>query len=685
MINKAGKIDHSRALEEWDGLFGLPDFSAFDDNDFAPAFETALKAAEAEIEALVALPDAPTVENFLIPYELSGKTLDRVCAVFFMRTGAHSNEKIHGLERDFAQKLSRFSSWLLTDERLFAKINALYQQLENVKPDDETRHVIEEGWKSFVRNGARLDEQGKKRLSELNERLAFLGAVFGQNILKDNVAWVLYLKKKEELAGLPDDLRNIMREAARERGCENAYAITLTRAIVGPFLTFSDHRDLRKAVMQAWSERGAKGGETDNRAIVAEMVRLRDEKAKLLGFDSYVALKLDNTMAKTSDHVMQLLLPIWERAKIKARAEKEELQRIAAKIGNNDTFMAWDWRYYAEKLKFERYAFDQAVLKPYLQLDQMIQAAFWVANRLFGLIFEEQKNVLLWHPEVRLWLVKNSDSSVRGLFIGDYFARSSKQAGAWMSALQSQHKLRGEVQPIIYIVTNFARPGTEQPALLSLDDACTLFHEFGHALHGLLSDVTWPSVSGTSVTRDFVELPSQLYEHWLTVPEVIEKFARHYRTGEAMPAELLKKILEAKTLNSGFETLQYTSSALVDMAFHSGEVINDPIQFEIDELARLGMPDAVSMMHRPLHFTHIFAGDSYSAGYYSYMWSEVLDVDAFSAFKESGDVFNRDLADKLKQYIYSSGGRADPAVLYKAFRGRLPSPEAMIKERGLDQ
>lgn len=685
MTNTADKTNRSQILMEWSGLFGLPDFSALHDDDFAPAFETTLKAAEAEIEALVASSDAPTIENFLIPYELSGKALDRVCAVFFMRAGAHSNEQIQSLERDFAPKLSRFSSRLLMDERLFAKIDALYQQLETLEPDAETRRVIEESWKSFVRNGARLDAQGKKRLAEINERLAVLGAIFGQNILKDNAGWVLYLEKEEELAGLPDDLRNTMREAARERGRENAYAVTLTRAIVDPFLTFSDRRDLREAVMQAWGERGAKGGETDNRAIIAEMVRLRDEKATLLGFASYAALKLDNTMAKTPDHVMQLLLPVWEKAKIKAQAEKADLQRIAAEAGSNDTFMAWDWRYYAEKLKSERYAFDQAALKPYLQLDHMIEAVFWVANRLFGLTFEEQKNVPLWHAEARLWLVKNPDGSIRGLFIGDYFACSSKQSGAWMSALQSQHKLMGGAQPIIYNVANFARPGKGQPALLSLDDARTLFHEFGHALHGLLSDVTWPSVSGTSVTRDFVELPSQLYEHWLTVPEVMEKFARHYKSGEAMPAELLKKVLEAKTLNSGFETMQYTSSALIDMAFHSGGAVDDPVQFEKDELAKLGMPEAVPMMHRPPHFTHVFSGDGYSAGYYSYMWSEVLDVDAFAAFKESGDVFNRELADKLKQYIYSAGGRADPAALYNAFRGRLPSPEAMIKERGLDR
>jgi len=684
MMNVTRKTDGSRALMEWNGPFGLPDFSAFGDDDFAPAFETALKAAENEVETLVSSPDIPTIENFLIPFELVGKALDRVCAVFFMRAGAHSNEKIQGLERDFAPALSRFSSRLMMDERLFAKIDSLYQRLEDFRLDGETRRVIEESWKGFVRNGAKLDRQGKKRLAEINERLAVSGAVFGQNVLKDNAEWVLYLEKKEELAGLPEDLLDAMREAARERGRENAYAVTLTRAIIDPFLTFSDHRDLREAALQAWSERGAKGGETDNRPIIAEMVRLRDEKAKLLGFASYAALKLDDTMAKTPGHVMELLLPVWEKAKIKAQAEKADLQRAATRAGSNDVLMAWDWRYYAEKLKSGRYAFNQAALKPYFQLDLMIEAAFWVANKLFGLTFEEQKNIPLWHAEARLWLVKNAGGSACGVFVGDYFARASKQSGAWMSALQSQHRLGAGAQAIIYNITNFARPGKGQPALLSLDDARTLFHEFGHALHGLLSDVTWPSVSGTSVARDFVELPSQLYEHWLTVPEVMEKFARHYRTGEALPSGLLEKILESRTFNSGFETVQYTSSALIDMAFHKGGMVDEPARFERDELEKLGMPDAITVMHRSPHFTHVFSGDGYSAGYYSYMWSEVLDVDAFAAFKESGDVFNPDLAGKLKEYIYSAGGSADPAMLYKAFRGRLPSPDAMIKERGLD-
>ncbi|RCL01331.1 MAG: peptidyl-dipeptidase Dcp [Candidatus Tokpelaia sp. JSC085] len=677
------KTDHNPFVE-WNGALGLPDFSILRDDGFAPAFDAALQAAEEEIEALATLQDAPTIENFLVPFELSGKDLDRISAVFFVRAGVHSNEPIQNLERDLAPKLSRFYSRLLMDSRLFYKIDTLYQQRETCKFDSETCRVIEETWKKFVRNGARLGIKGKERLAEINERLAVLMTLFNHNVLKDDNNWVLYLETEEELAGLPHDLRNAMSQAARERGREKACAVILTRAIIIPFLTFSDRRDLREAAMEAWTGRGANGGAADNSLIITEIARLRDEKAKLLGFSSYAAFKLDSSMAKTSDMVMDLLLPVWEKAKKKAKIEQDALQRLAAESGHDKTFTAWDWHYYAEKLKSRQYAFDQAELKPYLQLEHMIQAAFWVAKKLFGLIFEEKK-MPLWHADARLWLVKNADGSVLGIFIGDYFARASKQSGAWMSALQSQHKLGWKgAKPIVYNINNFARSSQAVPTLLTLDDAYTLFHEFGHALHGLLSDVTWPSVSGTSVTRDFVELPSQLYENWLTVPKVMEKFARHYKTGQAMPKKLLKKIIEAKSFNSGFETVQYISSALIDIAVHSGRLFNDPAQFEKAELKRLGMPDTITMMHRLSHFKHVFSGDDYSAGYYSYLWSEVLDVDAFAAFTESGDVFNPQLAVKLKECIYSTGGSADPVKLYKAFRGHVPSADAIIRERGLE-
>ncbi|WP_413154547.1 M3 family metallopeptidase [Bartonella sp. cb54] len=670
------------AVLDWKGFAGLPDYTLISDNDFKPAFEQALKEAEEEIEAIATIQESPTLENFLQPFELSGKTLDRVCSIFFLRSGAHSNAFIQQLEQEFVVKLSRYSSKIMMDARIFSKIEVLYEQSRQGVYDSETTRVLELWWKKFVCNGAKLDEKGKKRLVEINEKLAFLSATFGQHVLKDEAEWILFLGQTD-LTGLPDDLIASMKEIACERGNEGAYALTLARSIVEPFLKFSDRRDLREVAFKAWSKRGENNNDNDNRKIIVEIIALRDEQAKLLGYESFADLKLDNTMAKNVDTVMDLLIPVWERAKAKAANEQVELQNFARSQGSNEFLAAWDWRYYTEKLRAEKFSFDGAEIKYYFQLDRMIEAAFTVAEKLFGLSFEEKNTVALWHPDARLWEVKKSDGSLLGHFIGDYFARSSKRSGAWMSNLQSQHKLDNGQKPIIYNICNFAKPPKGEVALLSLDDARTLFHEFGHALHGLLSDVTWLSVSGTSVSRDFVELPSQLYEHWLTVPEILKSYATHAKTGLPMPQALMDKIVAAQTFNAGFSAVEFISSALVDMAFHQRETVTDPTIFEHQELERLQMPDTIIMRHRPPHFTHIFSGDGYAAGYYSYMWSEVLDADAFQAFEETGDVFNSELADRLKRFIYSAGGSHDPEELYKAFRGRLPSSEAMIKKRGL--
>lgn len=670
------------ALLKWTGFEGLPDFSLIKDEDFKPAFEEALRSAEEEVEAIAALTEPATLNNFLEPFELSGKKLDHVCSIFFLRSGAYSNDKIQDLEQEIAPKLSRYSSKIMMDPRLFTKMDALYEQSKAGKFDAETARVIELTWKRFVNNGARLADKGKKRLAEINERLALLGAQFGQHVLKDEADWVLFLKK-EDLSGLPADLVAVMKEVAKERGKFDEFALTLARSIVEPFLTFSDRRDLRQIAFEAWSKRGENGNENDNRAIISEIVSLRDEKAQLLGFSSFAAFKLDNTMAKFPERVMELLTPVWKRAVDKAEKEQAALQKLIADTGKNEELAAWDWRYYAEKLRAKLFDFDETAVKPYFQLDRMIEAVFATATKLFGITFEEKKGVPLWHEDARLFEVKNTDGSIRGLFIGDYFARPSKRSGAWMSELQGQHGLKNGQKPIIYNVCNFAKPPKGQPALLSLDDARTLFHEFGHALHGLLSHVTWPSVSGTSVSRDFVELPSQLLEHWVTTPEILKQYACHVETNEPMPEELLDKLLAARTFNSGFDAVEFTSSALVDMAFHRGGKVDDPAAFERAELEKLKMPKNIIMRHRPTHFLHIFTGDGYSAGYYSYMWAEVLDADAFEAFEETGDVFNSEISDRLKKFIYSAGGSRDPEELYKAFRGRLPSPDAMIRKRGL--
>ena len=673
----------SNPLTAWTGPLGLPDFAAVEDSAFAPVFDAALAAHQAEIDAIAGNAEPPTIENTLAALELAGEALGRVSAIFWCKAGAHTNDLIQALERDIAPKMARHYSGIAMNAPLFARIDALYRDRATLGLDAETLRVLEKTWKRFVRSGALLDEKGKARLAAINEELAGLGARFGQNVLADERDWVMFLEAGD-LAGLPEFLIGAMAQAAEARGRKGSYALTLSRSIYEPFTTFSERRDLREAAWRAFTMRGQNGGATDNVDVVRRTLALRAEKARLLGYDSYAALKLDDTMAKTPASVLALLDPVWDKAREKAAADQVELQRLAAGAGGNDDIAGWDWRFWQEKLGAEKYAFDEAELKPYLQLDRVIEACFDVATRLFGITFVEKEGVAAWHPDVRAFEVRNADGSYRGTFLADYFARPSKRSGAWMSALESGYRLGDGAMPVIYNVMNFAKPQPGEPALLSMDEARTLFHEFGHALHGMLTDVTWPSVSGTSVSRDFVELPSQLYEHWLTVPQVLEKHARHAVTGEPMPLALIEKMLAARNFGAGFATVEFTASALVDMAYHaSGQAPEDPIAFEAEKLKELGMPAAIAMRHRTPHFGHVFASDGYSAGYYSYMWSEVLDADAFSAFEETSDPFDPALAEKLRTHIYAAGGSRDPEELYLAFRGKMPTAAAMMAKRGL--
>ena len=670
-------------LTSWNGPLGLPDFARIRDGDFDAVFDAALKAHEAEIEAIAANPAPATIENTLQALELGGEALDRVSSIFWCRAGAHTNDAIQALERAVAPKMSRHFSAISMNEKLFARIDDLYQRRATLKLDAEALRVLEKTWKGFVRSGAKLDAAGKKRLAAINEELSSLGTSFGQNVLADERDWALFLDEAD-LTGVPEFLKSAMAEAAETRGQKGRYAVTLSRSIYEPFTTFSERRDLREVAWRAFTQRGQNGGASDNTAVVRDTLRLRTEKAKLLGYASYAALKLDETMAKTPKAVHDLLDPVWEKALEKAAADQKELQRLATATGSNEQLMAWDWRFYQEKLRAEKFAFDEAELKPYLQLERIIAACFDVATRLFGITFEEKKGIAGWHPDARVFVVKNADGSERALFLADYFARPSKRSGAWMSALQSGYSLGKGSTPVIYNIMNFAKPPAGEAALLSVDEAKTLFHEFGHALHGMLTNVTWPSVAGTSVSRDFVELPSQLYEHWLTVPAVLEKHALHVKTGKPMPKELLDKMLAARTFGAGFATVEFTASALVDMAYHArSEAPAEPLRFEAETLEKLSMPEMIAMRHRTPHFNHVFAGDGYSAGYYSYMWSEVLDADAFSAFEETGDPFNPALAKKLREAIYAAGGSKDPEELYTAFRGKMPTADAMMAKRGL--
>jgi peptidyl-dipeptidase Dcp len=683
--------DHSSynpALVEWTGHQGLPRFDQVSDADFAPAFEAALISHEAEIDSIADSPDAPTFANTVVALEIVGDALSRVSSLFWSRAGAHTNDVIQALEREIAPKMSRHYSKIGMNAALFGRIDALWQERDSLGLTLEQTRVLERHWKGFVKSGAKLPKPEQERLAKINENLASLGARFGQNVLADEKSWALVLAETADLAGLPGFLTEAMAAAARDRGDEGKYAVTLSRSIIEPFLTFSERRDLREQAFKAWVARGENGGETDNRETIRETLALRLEKAKLLGYGNYAELKLDNTMAKTPAAVNNLLKTVWAKAVVRAGEEEADIAALIAEEGRNHEVMPWDWRHYSEKIRNRKFDFSETELKPYLQLEKIIAACFDVAGRLFGVHAVEVKDAPAYHPDVRIFEIRDRSDRLVALFLGDYFARSSKRSGAWMSSFQSQHKLKlkngakGEL-PIIYNVCNFAKPAEGKPALLSLDDARTLFHEFGHALHGMLSNVTYPSVAGTGVSRDFVELPSQLYEHWLTVPAILKQYAVHYQTGEPMPQVLLDKVLAARSFNSGFNTVEFTSSALVDMAFHTRGAVEDPMAAQGEVLAEIGMPKSIVMRHATPHFQHIFAGDGYSAGYYSYMWSEVLDADAFAAFEETGDAFNSEMADRLKANIYSVGGSIDPEDAYKAFRGKLPSPDAMLRKKGL--
>ncbi len=663
----------------------MPPFASIKPDHFGPAFDRGFSAHEAEVAAIANNPEPADFDNTIAALENSGRPLARVGRVFSLLAGAHTNDALLKLEREIAPQRARHWNKILMNAALFRRIDALWQNHDRLGLDPEQARVLERYFVTFRRAGAGLDDAAKARLAAINERLATLGTGFSQNVLADEQDYTLVLEGEAELAGLPDFLREAAREAGEERGLAGKHVITLSRSSVEPFLQFSERRDLREKAFKAWIARGDGGGKTDNKAIIAETVGLRAERAHLLGYSTFAHYRLDDAMAKTPEAVRGLLDRVWPAARARALADRDAMQELVQAEGGNFRLAPWDWRFYAEKLRKARCDFDEAEVKPYLQLDNIIAAAFHTASRLFGLTFERRHDVPVWHPDVRVWEVKAADGRHVGLFFGDYFARSSKRSGAWMTALRDQERLAGDIRPLVVNVMNFSKAAGSAPTLLSFDDARTLFHEFGHGLHGLLSDVTYPMISGTHVQTDFVELPSQLYEHWLEQPALLRQFALHYRTGEPMPEDLLQRVLAARTFNQGFATVEYVSSALVDLDFHSRDLPEklDVEAFERESLARIGMPEEIVMRHRPPHFAHIFSGGGYASAYYSYMWSEVLDADAFAAFEEAGDIFDPATAKRLRDDIYSAGGKRDPQAAYEAFRGRLPTPEALLKKRGL--
>ena len=679
---KAKPVRANPLLEAWTTPFQMPPFDCIKIEHFVPGLDKGFAINRREIDTIARNPQPPTFANTIDALERSGDVLDRVSAVFFNLAATDTNAEIQAIERALAPRFAKHSMRIYQDEALFARVDRLFKNRRRLKLTEEQARVLERYHRAFVKAGAGLPPEAKKRMAAIAARMSVLGTRFSQNLLADEQSFVLVLDGEADLAGLPEAVQAAAAQGANERGHKGKHAITLSRSSIEPFLQYSARRDLREKAFNAWVMRGANGGKTDNRRIVAEVLALRAERARRLGFKTAAHCALEFSMAKTPANVRKLLMEVWGPARIRAGEEREQLQQAVLAEGGNFALAASDWRYYAEKVRKARFDVDDGEIKPYLQLDSVIAAAFDVAGKLFGVTFTERNDLPVYHPEVRIFEVKRNGRHV-GLFLGDYFARQSKHSGAWMSGWRKQEKLAGDITPIVVNVMNFAKGRPGEPTLLSLDDARTLFHEFGHGLHGLLSSVTYPSVSGTSVEKDFVELPSQLYEHWLTRPEVLSRFARHSKTGKPVPPALLKRLEAARNFNQGFKTVEYLSAAIVDLDLH---VLGDAKGLDVDRLeketlGRIDMPPEIVMRHRIPHFQHIMGG--YAAGYYSYLWSEVMDADAFRAFEDSGDIFDAKLARRLHDHIYSAGGSHDAADAYVAFRGRLPATQALLEKRGL--
>lgn len=674
-------------MAAWRTPFAIPPFEKLTPDDMEKALLKGLKEHRAAIKAIAGSDAKPNFNNTILAMEKAALPLERVCDVFFNLASSNATPELQRIERDVAPKFADHHSAIFLDTKLYKRVADLFERRDALKLAPEQVRLVERYHTWFVRAGAGLKPVARKRVAAINNRLAELTTQFNQNVLADEQKWHMVLNGEDDLAGLSKGFRASARRAAIDLGIkgDDAHAITLARSSVEGFLTFSSRRDLREKAWSAWIDRGAMGGKTDNRKLLAEVVQLRAEMSKLLGFDTYADYVLADTMAKTPTAVNDLLQRVWQPAVSRAAEERDALAARAKDEGSNAPLAAWDWRYYAEKERKARYDIDESKLREYLVLENVIAAAFDTAEKLFGLKFTEVDKAPRYHPDVRIWEVTDKKKNHVAIFMGDYFARPGKRSGAWMSSFRGSHQLgRTPVRPIVVNVMNFARGADGEPTLLSFDDARTLFHEFGHGLHGMLSDTVYPSLAGTAVARDFVELPSQLYEHWLGEPQVLERFALHCKTGKPMPKTLMKKLKKADTFNQGFATVEYLSCALIDMDLHvQGEDAVgklDIAEFEKNALEGIGMPSEIVMRHRLPHFTHITGG--YAAGYYSYMWSEVMDADAFQAFKDTGDIFDKKTARRLKQHIYSTGNSRDPEKSWTAFRGRPPEVEGLLKKRG---
>lgn len=665
----------------WNTPFATPPFDLIETGHFKPAYAEALAGHQAEVKAIAESADAPSFDNTIGALEQSGKALKRVDGVFNQLSSANTDEALQAVELEMAPIVTRHWNDIFLNPRLFSRIDTLFRTRDSLGLTPEQLRVLERYHLDFVRSGAALSADERLRYAAITERLAVLGTQFGQNVLNDERDSVFALSEAE-VAGLSDSAKAAAAQIARDRKINAPYAMTASRSSVEPVLQSGTDRGTREKAWRAFVKRGANGNANDNSKVIAETVALRAELAKLLGYPTYAHYKLSDTMAKTPEAARGLLEEVWGHGRRKALEDRDALQALADGESAGLTIEPWDWRFYAEKLRLARYDFDANELKSYFELGKVVDAAFFTAERLFGLTFIPRDDVAGYHPDVRVWEVQREGKTI-GLFYGDYFARAGKRSGAWMTSFRDQHKLDGGQLPLIVNTCNFMKPPEGEPALLSLDEARTVFHEMGHGLHGLLSNVTYPRISGTSVVRDFVEFPSQVYEHWLDSDPVLARLT-HYRTGEPIPAALLERMRAARKAGQGFETVEFTSSALLDMDYHAAGLgaDGDVAAFEAEVLDDIGMPREIALRHASTHFLHIFSGDGYAAGYYSYMWSEVLDADGFGAFKEAGDPFDPATAERLYTYVYSAGGSRDYGEAYRLFRGRDPEIGGLLEGRG---
>lgn len=665
-------------LDDWEGEWHFPPFSSVQPEHFEPAFELAMREHRGELSAIGDSAEPATFENTLAAFDMAGRRLNRIEALFSNLCASHTSPELQAAQRRMAVPLAAHQSAIYMDAKLFARVLAVYEQRHGLKLGAESLRLLERVHLDFVRAGAKLPPEAQARYKHVTQELAQLTTAFGQNVLHDESTWQVELHGDADLAGLPDFVIAAARKAAEERGLAG-HAITLSRSSILPFLTFSERRDLREKAWRAWTTRGEHVGEHDNRPLIASIMNLRHEQAQLHGYRTFADYALVDRMAKEPKAVYQLVDDVWARAK--AAVERERAQLMA--IGAPADLEAWDWRYWAEKVRQGKYAIEDAQVKPYFALDAMVNAAFDCAQRLFGIRFTPRPDLKMYHPDVKAYEVHDANGQPVGLFFHDNFARPGKRSGAWMSSFMDQARNGGALRPVIINNNNFAKG---EPTLLSFDDVRTLFHEFGHGLHGLLSDVHYVKLSGTAVLRDFVELPSQLFEHWMSEPQVLKQHARHVKTGEPIPDALIGKLEAARRFGQAYDTVRYCASALVDMAAHTHPdpaSVEDWCAFEARVMRDRGLPHAVGQMHRLVHFQHLFSSDAYAAGYYVYLWAEVLDADAFGAFDEAGDPFAPEIADRLRRCIYSSGNSMEPGAAYEAFRGRAPEIGALLEKKGL--